>query len=208
MARNSLIGSFLDQFLPWAMNMMNFKDYVELTSDLDNSEIQGNLKVTTFLKAKESWWNYDFYPEIPYIVAHYLKLNLTFVEPTLWDLNITTKQDWMNLALKVMREEQIDYVLDPMFLSEEMFHPEAITLSSGMFGVHQLSIMTTKDVVSKDSFDEVKIFDTNVWWCLIFSVILNSLLPPFILRSTKSIPNLLFSLLSLLISQSSKTVKT
>jgi len=70
---------------------------------LNNSEIQGNLKVTTFLKPKESWWNYDFYPEIPYIVAHYLKLNLTFVEPTLWDFNIhnQTRLDEFGLKLCV-----------------------------------------------------------------------------------------------------------
>ena len=156
MVRNSLMFSIMDQYTPWVMKMINFKDYVEMTSDLDNSEIQGNLKVTTFLKPRESWWNYDFYPEIPYIIAHYLKLNLTFVEP-FWNETVVTTNDWIKLLVKLVREEQIDYIIDPIIISEEIFRPEDLTYSTGLLGLHQISILTRKDRQIKSMFDEIKI---------------------------------------------------
>jgi len=39
--------------------------------------------------------------------------------------------------LKLIQEQGIDYILDPIFLTEEIFYPDEITLSTGIFGLHQ-----------------------------------------------------------------------
>jgi len=86
MARTSLILSIVQDVTPWIFKVTNFRDYQELKSDLEQDEIEGQFRVTTFKREKMAWWNGGYHAEIPEIISHYFKLNLTFVAPT-WDFN-------------------------------------------------------------------------------------------------------------------------
>jgi hypothetical protein len=171
MARTSFIISIIEEIALWVLKVANFHDYQELKSDLEQDEIEGQFRVTTFQREKASWWNGGFYAEIPEIISHYLKLNLTFVAPT-WNFNFTSKKEWSEITMSIMNQQNIDYILDPVFLSQELFHPQAFTLSSGLYGLDKICVITKKQLIAKTAFGEAKIFDTNVWWFFFGSIII------------------------------------
>src|SRR5882757_6263689 len=129
-----------ENYIPWIFKEINIKLYKNLTSNLNDEEIEGTLKVTTFYEDEESWWDFDFYIEIPEIIGHYLKLNITFIPPK-WNFNFnnSTTQDFANAVMQLMRKGEIDYILDTVFLSEEIFEPDIASLSTGIFDLNQIS---------------------------------------------------------------------
>src|ERR1700722_12720326 len=127
MAGSSLV-SIASILTPWAFKVINFKEYTQLSSNIGiDQPIDGEFRVTTFFNDTETWYSYDFLPEIPEIVGHYLNLNLSFIRPT-WDFNFTTKQHFIDAILKLMHEEQIDYILDRKILSADLYHSQKILL--------------------------------------------------------------------------------
>src|SRR5882762_2057836 len=139
MSSLELLKLTLENYIPWIFKAINLKFYKKLTSNLNDEEIEGTLKVTTFYEDEQSWWNYDFYPEIPEIIGHYLKLNITFIPPK-WNFNInnSTTKDFANATMQLMRNGEIDYILDTVFLSEEIFQPDIASLSTGIFDLNQI----------------------------------------------------------------------
>jgi len=208
MARTSMAISLMNNFVPWAFKVINFNEYQELKSYLDQDEIEGEFRVTTFRQDKTSWWSDDFYPEIPKITGHYLKLNLTFVIPT-WNLTITSNNDWSKTILRIMNDNNIDYILDPVFFSEQIFHPEYKTQSTGLFGLDKISVISRKQLVKKSTFNEAKIFDPTVWLYILNSTILFSLVYFTIAkpRSINSNVNIIFSILTLILGQPSQVLE-
>ena len=143
MANVELIFAWVEENIPWAVKGINFKFYNELTSNLKAGDhIEGSFRVTTLYNDPSSWWGYDFNPVIPELISHYLRLNLTFIEPTS-ELNITSQKDIVNGALELMRHDKIDYIIDETYLSSEIFHPDITSLSTGIHGLHSISILTS-----------------------------------------------------------------
>jgi len=68
-------------------------------------------------------WSDDFYSEIPYIIGHYLKLNLTFIDPTQWLewFQFNHKQDWVEATLKIMKDEELTTFLNQFISVKNYF---------------------------------------------------------------------------------------
>src|SRR6202012_2584297 len=96
--------------------VLNWEYFHEFSSHLKTSEINGSFRVSTLFEKSDSWWSLDYVTEIPKIIGHYLKLNMTFITPT-WQFNITSKTQWVEAALNLMQNQNIDYIIEPIFLS-------------------------------------------------------------------------------------------
>jgi len=201
MSSESVRVQVINDLIPWAIKLMNVKDYKKLSSHLrDQDQVEGTFKVSTFCQDKSSWGSFDFYPEIPEIVGHYLRLNLSFVEPLI-EPNLTYNQDWTVSVLQQMKDQRIDYILDPVFLSQQIFDPQITTLSTAIFGIFKISVLTKKEFVKKTSFEEISVFEKEVWWSLISIILITAFSITILTSKSRSISSTCFSLSILLISQ-------
>jgi hypothetical protein len=128
-----------------------------------------------------------------------LKLNITFIAPT-WHFNITSKAQWVEAALNLMQDRSIDYLIEPIFLRQEVFNPNLTTLSTGLFRLDQISVITQKSKISKIGYEELNSFDKEIWISLLMAFIAHVLLLPLLSKSSSI--NSFFSLFSMILSQS------
>ena len=84
--------------------------------------IDGSFKITSFLTNLNTWYDCDSNVVIPEIISHYLHLNISFVTPnhdfdgTMGYINGTHTFG----PLKMIANNQIDYVTSDIFLSENL----------------------------------------------------------------------------------------
>jgi hypothetical protein len=201
----SLVIGIVQNEVPWVMKALNYKLHTNLSSDLNDDQIKGSLKVSTLYHDQSTWYNFDFNAALPEIISHYLGLNLSFVVPT-WNFNITSQEDYMNGTLELMKHHEIDYILDPVFFSQEIFVPQEIVYSTGIFGLYQISVLTAREKLKKELFNEVRFVELNVWIGFFVSIIICSLVTKWISKSKISAYQLISSMLSVTLSQSSQFI--
>jgi len=109
-----------------------------------------------------------------------------------------------------MKQGKIDYIIDPMFRNTQVLKPQLVTLSSGIFDTHLISVLTTKQRIPKTDFEEAKVFSASIWSCLLASIILTCLLAylsRWRTQSKESMPSYFAALMSLSVSQPSRVLK-
>jgi hypothetical protein len=205
MSGMSLAIGIAQNEVPWAIKALSYKLYTNLSSHLNVDQIKGSFKVSTLYHDQSTWFNYDFNGELPEIISHYLGLNLTFVVPT-WNFSITSQQDYINSTLQLVKHHEIDYILNSVFYSQEIFVPQDIVYSTGIFGLHQISVLTAKEKLKKALFNKVRFVDRKVWIGLFVSIIICSFVTKWISKSKISVYQLTSSMLSVTLSQSSQFI--
>jgi len=53
MARESLMMSFINNLIPWFFKVTNWRDYQELTSNLDDGNITGSFRMTNISQRQD-----------------------------------------------------------------------------------------------------------------------------------------------------------
>ena len=113
-----------------------------------NYVIDGSFKITSFLSNPKAWYNCAENVVIPEIISHYLHLNLTFVTPnhdfdgTMGYINGTHEFG----PLKMIANNQVDYVSNRFYLSENLWHPEMIGISSALGQSYAINFIVKKKV--------------------------------------------------------------
>ena len=109
--------------------LMLCKDLRELEPNHNPDDvIDGSFKITSFLNNSKAWYNCAENVVLPEIISRYLYLNLTFVIPN-HDFDGT--MGYVNGThafgpLKIIANNQIDYVTNNIYLSENLWKPEII----------------------------------------------------------------------------------
>src|SRR5581483_6457829 len=85
--------------------------------------------------------------------------------------------------------------------------PNITSISTGIFDLNQLSILSRKDPKEKSIFEEVEVFEISIWLSLLGCIILVSLITSLLSKKKKiKFLSLFFSLTSLTLMQSSRVI--
>jgi len=193
---------------PLASKILNYRSYTSWPLGELNEESDGMFRMTTLNMNGSSWWGYDYEAEIPVIIGRYLKLNLTFIIPTLFQLGKYNITGYEQKVLWIMKSQRIDFILDNKYFTEKKFHPDVISFSTAIFGFDRISVLTKKQPIDKTKLEEFEIFEPQVWLFILMTILSYSLLLYFKPRKrsnskTQSIPGIIFVMISLFLSQSS-----
>ena len=111
--------------------LMLCKDLKDLgTNHNPDHVIDGSFKITSFLINPKSWYNCAENIVIPEMISRYLHLNLTFVTPN-HDFDGTmgyVNETHASGPLRMIANNQIDYVTNDIYLSDKLLHPEMIDM--------------------------------------------------------------------------------
>ena len=145
----------------------------------------------------------------PEIISHYLHLNLTFVTPnhdfdgTMGYINGTHEFG----PLKMIANNQVDYVSNRFYLSENLWHPEMIGISSALGQSYAINFIVKKKVNRISLGYYFNLFNLLIWMLIIASIVIIAFVNGLIMfvkkthnRNTvlKCICNLIFGYLNLL----------
>ena len=138
--------------------------------------IDGSFKITSFLSNPKSWYNCAENVVIPEIISRYLHLNLSFVTPnhdfdgTMGYINETHAFG----PLKMIANNQVDYVTNDIFLNENLWHPELIDMSFALEDSYAINFVFKKQI-NRISFGySLNMFNFLIWMLLIASIVIIS----------------------------------
>ena len=104
----------------WQKYTLNCKNISKLSSNINPDIITGSFRITTKFKDPKLWYDCGMGSELPEIIGHYLRLNLSFIKPnddfdgTIGRVNETHSSG----PLKMIANDQVDYVTNDMFMND------------------------------------------------------------------------------------------
>ena len=155
--------------------LMLCKDIRELKPNHNpNDKFDGSFKITSFFNISKMWYNCGHNIVIPEIISHYLHLNLSFVTP---NHNFDGTMGYVNEThasgpLKMIANNQVDYVTNDIYLSENLWYPEMIAVSSAIDQSYAISFVTKKKSITLSIGNYMNVFDLLIWMLLTISIIL------------------------------------
>ena len=177
--------SFTDlrSFSSWIDKLMYCKYLSELNPNHKNAtQIIGSFKVTTIFPKTLTRCRY--FVELPEIISYYLRLNLTFVKPnndfdgSLGLYNGTHSSG----PLKMFSENQIDYIINDIYITENIWNPNLYQMSTALFNGNTINFIVRKQVIKTSISDYFKTFNLSNWILIICCIILLSVTQSFISR--------------------------
>ena len=159
--------------------LMLCKDLRELKSNHNrNDKFDGSFKITSFFNISKMWYNCGHNTVIPEIISHYLRLNISFVTP---NHNFDGTMGYFNGThgsgpLKMIANNQVDYVTNDIYLSENLWNPKMIALSSAIDQSYAISFITKKESIMLSIGSYMNVFNLLIWMLLIISIILIALI--------------------------------
>ena len=112
----------------------------------------------------------------PEIISCYLRLNLTFVTPnhgfdgTMGYVNRTHASS----PLKMSANNQIDYVINDIYLSDNLWHPEMIDMSIALKQSYAVNFIVKKQISRMSFRFSLNMFNFLIWILLIASIVIIS----------------------------------
>ena len=158
---------------PWQKYTLNCKNISQLSSNVNPDIINGSFKITKKFKNPQSWYDCGMNIELPEIIGHYLRLNLSFIKPN-DDFDGTI--GWINGTnltgpLKMIANNQVDYVINDMFMND-IWYPNLIVTSTALKENYGISFFMKKQTrLSLANY--LNVFNLQIW-LLIFASILVS----------------------------------
>ena len=165
--------SYLTSFLasPSQMNTLNCKKISEINSNLAPDIVTGLLRITTKFKNPKLWYDCGMGSELPQIISHYLRLNLTFIKPN-DDFDGTI--GWINGTnltgpLKMISNNQVDYVINDMFMND-IWYPNLIVTSTALKENYGISFLMMKETIRLSLANYLKVFNLLIWILIFVSI--------------------------------------
>ena len=156
----------------WQKYIFNCKIINQLKSDLTPDIIDGSFRITTKFRNPKSWYDCGMNTELPEIIGHYLRLNLSFIKPN-HDFDGTI--GWTNGTdssgpLKMIANNQVDYVINDMFMND-IWYPNLIVTSTALKENYGISFLMLKETTRLSLANYLNVFNL-LTWILIFASIL------------------------------------
>ena len=155
--------------------LINCKDLRKLEPNHNpNDVIGGSFKITSFLNNSKSWYHCVENVVIPEIISHYLRLNITFVTPnhdfdgTMGYINETHASG----PLKMIADNQVDYVTNDINLNENLWHPKMIDISTAIDQSYAINFVVKKQINRISIGYSVNMFNFLTWMLLIASIVI------------------------------------
>ena len=138
--------------------------------------IDGSFKITSFSSNPNTWYNCAENIVLLEIISHYLHLNLTFVTPN-HDFDGT--MGYVNGIhafgpLKMIANNQVDYVTSDIYLSENLWHPEMIDISTALEQSNAINFIVKKQVDRMSFGYSFNIFNFLIWMLIIALIVITS----------------------------------
>ena len=170
----------------WVDEIMYCKSHTDLNPRHKNGiQIEGSLRFTNLYPKEDSWTFCGYYTELPEIISHYLKLNLTFVRPnndfdgTLGWLNATHSKG----PLKMISNDQVDYIFNEVLTTKNIWNPNLYELSTALFDDYTINFLVRKQYMKTSIADYFKVFNLLIWMLIFGSIITVSAIQTIILLS-------------------------
>ena len=170
----------------WVDKVMYCKSYSDLNpKHKDGIQIQGSFKFTNLYHNEDTWTFCGYYTELPEIISHYLKLNLTFVTP---NNDFDGTLGWHNQThskgpLKMISDNQVDYIFNEVLITKNIWNPNLYELSTALFDDYTINFLVRKQLIKISIADYFKIFNLLIWMLVFGSIITVSAVQTIILLS-------------------------
>ena len=165
--------SFLDllQLVNWADALLNCKDIRKLNLKYNSSDLIGYFGVTSLFQSSKAWFQCFDKIDFLEIIIQFLRLNVSFVEPN-HDFDGTL--GWYNQThstgpLKMMDNNQVDYIVDKVITNEMLWHPNLIlTTTNGNF---RINFLVKKQTLKFSVASFLDVFSSFIWLLMLISIL-------------------------------------
>ena len=164
--------------------------------------INGSFKITSFLNNPKTWFNCAENVLMPEIISRYLHLNLTFVTPN-HDFDGT--MGYVNGThafgpLKMIANDEVDYVINDIYLSENLWHPEMIDMSTAIDQSYAINFIVKKQINRISIGYSLNMFDFLIWMLLIALIVIIAFVHGLIIfvkktRNRNTVMNFIFKMI-------------
>ena len=156
---------------PWQKYTLNCKNISQLSSNINPDIINGSFRITTKFKNPKLWYDCGIGTELPEIICHYLRLNLSFMKPN-DDFDGTI--GWINGTnltgpLKMISNNQVDYVINDMFMND-IWYPNLIVTSTALKENYGISFLMMKETIRLSLANYLKVFNLLIWILIFVSI--------------------------------------
>ena len=199
----------------WGDTLMHCKDVRKLSVAHNSSHLFGKLNVSTTFKSSRSW--FSCYDDIDYLenIMHYLRLNVSFVEPN-HDFDGTL--GWYNEThskgpMKMISNNEVDFIIDSISMIDKLWHPNLFHKTNALSGDHKINFLIKKQRIKLSLDSYLTAFSSFIWLLMFLSILLVSGIISLNLFLTKNYQqiyilnlNLIFDYLNMLICKQSSTL--
>ena len=136
--------------------------------------IKGTLRLTAIQILPKLWYNCGFDTASNQIIGHYLQLNISFVRPNhQFDGTIGwVNQSHCNGPLKIIINNQVDYVINDIFMTEA-WYPNLIVTSTAIKETYGISFALKKQDIRLSFANYLNVFNLLIWILFFTSILLN-----------------------------------
>ena len=182
------------------------KELTDLNADhKPGDNVTGQFKITSFYKSAKLWYNCASSSGIPEIIAHYLHLNLSFVEPN-HDFDGTI--GWANQThaigpLEMFLNNQVDYITNDVIMNERISHPNSIGFPNYLVTNFGMNFLLQKQSIRLSIGNYLNVFNPSIWLLFLLSILAIASVEGLKVKNLRFTFDLIFNYLNLLLSTES-----
>ena len=159
----------------WTESLLYCKHYSNFNPKHPNHIIiEESFRMTSKFKNPKSWFSCGINIVRPEIISHYLHLNLSFVTPT-HDFDGTfghlVNDTHSTGLLKMMVNNQVDYVVNNAFINKDLWHPESIVMSHTLDELYAINFLMKKQSITISIQNYFNIFGLFTWMFILTSIL-------------------------------------
>lgn len=201
----------------WGDTLMRCKNVRKFSAADDSSYLFDRLNVSTLFESSRSWLL--CFDDIDYLenIMHYLRLNVSFVEPnhyfdgTLGWYNETDSKGLM----KMISNNEVDFIINSISMTDKLWHPNLFHMTNALKGDHKINFLIKKQRIKLSLDSYLTVFNSLIWLLMFLSILLISgmiSLNLFLKKNYQQIYilnlNLIFDYLNMLICKQPSTLLT
>ena len=159
----------------WLESLLYCKHYSNFNPKHNNEDIiKEHFRVTSKFYNPKSWFSCGINIVLPEIISHYLNLNLSFVTPT-HDFDGTfghlVNETHSTGPLKMMVNNQVDYVVNNAFMSKDLWQPESIVMTHALDELYAINFLMKKQSIRISIRNYLNIFGPFTWMLILTSIL-------------------------------------
>lgn len=183
MSEGKFSFSSLRLLASWVDQLMYCKSQLELNPNHNyGTQLIGSFRATNVYRDEKLWTYCGYNVELPEIISHYLRLNLTFIKP--YD-DFDGTFGWYNGThsngpMKMIINNEVDYIFNRIFISEHIWNPKLYHLSTALWDEYTINFITKKQILNTSIQDYFNTFNLSIWMLIFSLVALVSIIQTFI----------------------------
>ena len=156
----------------WSDALLSCKDFRNW-NNLKSNTLNESFRVTTLFINTNKWYDCGYIAELPQLISHYLDLDLLFIKPnndfdgTIGLINETHSYG----PLKMIQNNQVDFVAENVFMTEKLFHPDLAVFSNQLEHNFGINFVLKKKTIRLSVRNYFNVFSLLIW-ALFFKSIL------------------------------------